>query len=215
MPTPEIETFTLGPFATNCYVVSIVGDASKACWIVDASFGPGVMVDHVRERGLRPSQLILTHAHADHIAGVEELREAFPEMKVLLHRAEKEFMTSPALNLSAGFPPYVICREADRLLEGGETLTLAGTAWRVLHTPGHSPGGIALVHDESGTAIVGDTLFFGSVGRFDFPTSNERDLVRSIRETLYRLPPETKVLPGHGPATTIGREMRQNEFVRA
>lgn len=103
----------------------------------------------------------------------------------------------------------------DRTLEGGEELTLAGTTWRVLHTPGHSPGGITLVHDASNTAIVGDTLFAGSVGRSDFPTSDPDALVRSIRDTLYALPDDTRVLPGHGPATTIGREKRSNPFVRA
>ena len=215
MPTPDIEAFTLGPFATNCYVVSIPGSPDKSCWIIDASFGPGVMIDHIRAAGLTPTALILTHAHADHIAGVEEVRAAFPGVPVLLHEAEREFLANPALNLSAGFPPYVICKPADRLLKGGETLTLSGTAWRVLHTPGHSPGGITLLHDESSTALVGDTLFLNSVGRFDFPTSNEADLTRSIQEILYTLPPETKVLPGHGPPTTSARERKSNPFVRA
>jgi len=215
MATPEIETFTLGPFATNCYVVSVEGSADRACWIVDASFGPGVMVDWVRERGLKPAALILTHAHADHIAGVEEVRAAFPGIEVMLHRAEAAFLGDPVLNLSAGFPPSVRCGSAERLLEGGEALELSGTHWRVLHTPGHSPGGLTLVHDGSGTALVGDTLFFGSVGRHDFPTSDEAALVRSIREVLYRLPESTRVFPGHGPPTDIGREKRVNQFVRA
>lgn len=220
MPTPEIETFTLGPFATNCYVVSMpvtpgTAGTQKDCWIIDASFGPAVMIDHIRSKGLNPKALILTHAHADHIAGVEEVRAAFPSIKVLLHAAEREFLANPVLNLSAGFPPYITCRPADQLLEGGETLMLAGTPWRVLHTPGHSPGGITLVHDDSHTALVGDTLFHDSIGRFDFPTSNQSDLVKSIQQSLYKLPAETKVFPGHGPTTTIAREMKHNQFVRA
>lgn len=222
--TPEIACFTLGPFATNCYVVSFPKDGSagsadsagrRACWIVDASFGPGAMIEHIRSRGLRPEMLILTHAHADHIAGVEEVRRAFPGVPVAIHRAEADFLADPVLNLSAGFPPTIRCGPAERLLEGGETLMLGGEGFRVLHTPGHSPGGITLVHDVSGTALVGDTLFAGSVGRVDFPTSRAPDLVRSVREVLYRLADSTRVLPGHGPATTIGREKRSNPFVPA
>lgn len=231
MSAPLIETITLGPFATNCYIVA--ADASDAahehaatsgaasgggvrgCWIIDASFGPGALIDRVHELGLRPEALILTHAHADHIAGVDEVCEAFPGLIVWLHESEREFTGSPALNLSAGFPPYVTCRAADRLLRGGEVLKLDDTRWRVLHTPGHSPGGITLVNDEHRVAIVGDTLFAGSVGRFDFPTSDEKALVRSIKELLYALPEDTTVYPGHGPPTTIGREKRSNPFVRA
>lgn len=211
----RIECFTLGPFATNCYVVSPEGQGPGGgpCWIVDASFGPGVMIDHVRSRGLRPEMLVLTHAHADHIAGVEEVRSAFPGITVALHRAEAGFLANPALNLSAGFPPFVVCGAAERLLEGGEALELGGERFRVLHTPGHSPGGVTLVHDASGCALVGDTLFRDSVGRVDFPTSNPGELVRSIRGVLYALPESTKVYPGHGPVTTIGREMRGNPFV--
>ncbi|MFM9959021.1 MAG: MBL fold metallo-hydrolase [Phycisphaerales bacterium] len=212
-PHPTIATFTLGPFATNCYVVSFPG--SNSCWIVDASFGPEPITDHIRENALTPELLILTHAHADHIAGVEDLREAFSGLPVALHRAEAEFLANPVLNLSAGFPPSIRCGPAERLLDGNETLTLASEPFRILHTPGHSPGGITIAHDPSGTALVGDTLFHDSVGRSDFPTSNPADLIRSIRTVLYKLPPETTIYPGHGPRTTIAREMQRNPFVPA
>ncbi|MCL4742023.1 MAG: MBL fold metallo-hydrolase [Phycisphaerales bacterium] len=212
-PAPTIEIVTLGPWETNCHIVSVPG--SDECWIVDAGFDPAPLIDAVRRRGLRPTALLLTHAHLDHIGGVGEVLRAFPGTPIWLHAAETRWLNDPELNLSAAVGMPVTTPGPDRTLEGGEELTLAGTTWRVLHTPGHSPGGITLVHDASNTAIVGDTLFAGSVGRSDFPTSDPDALVRSIRDTLYALPDDTRVLPGHGPATTIGREKRSNPFVRA
>lgn len=206
MPT----AFTLGPFQTNCYVVEHAGD----CWFIDASFGPGPMVAHARSRGLAPRALIFTHAHADHIAGAGEIVRAFPGLGVMIHRAEERWLTDAGENLSAGMGMPITAPPATRLLEDGEVLTLAGQAWKVIHTPGHSPGGITLFQAEEGLAIVGDALFAGSIGRTDFPGSDFATLERSIRTRLYTLPEATRVLAGHGPATTIGRERLSNPFVR-
>ncbi len=134
---------------------------------------------------------------------------------MLVHENEAAFLTDPGLNLSGDYGLPMASRGPDRTLRGGEELRLGPSKWQVLFTPGHSPGGITLYCAQAGAALVGDVLFAGSVGRFDFPTSNESDLVRSIREVLYRLPDETKVYSGHGPPTTIGREKKSNQFVRA
>lgn len=211
-PTPVVAGFSLGPYQTNCYVVSVPGD--PACWIVDAGFEPGPLIEHVRSEGLTPRLLLLTHAHVDHIAGIFEVRRAFPGLPVCVHEAESEWLTNPLLNLSqlGGFP--VTAPEPDRLLRDGEQLALGRTTWQILHTPGHSPGGIALVHEASRTALVGDALFAGSIGRTDFPGSDHETLIRSIRTRLFALPPETRIYPGHGPPTTIGRERSANPFVR-
>lgn len=205
-----VQSLPLGPFATNCYLVSV----SDACWIIDASFDPEPMLARIREQNLTPEALILTHAHIDHIAGLSDIRGAFPDIPVMIHKAEQLWLGNPDLNLSRESGRSMKFAAPNRLLRGGETLELGGAGFRVFHTPGHSPGGITLYHPDSGVAIVGDTLFAGSIGRFDFPTSDEETLLRSIRETLYELPPETRVLPGHGPETTIGREMHSNPFVR-
>lgn len=205
----------LGPFETNCYVVRPEPLARGGpCWIVDAGFEPGALVSLVRDRALRPELLILTHAHGDHIAGVREVLAAYPGLPLLIHEAEAEWLSDPDLNLSAAIGMPVTTPRADRLLKGGDVLELAGSRWRVLHTPGHSPGGITLHNAEDRAALVGDALFAGSVGRTDFPGSDAGTLARSIREKLYTLPDETVAYPGHGPETTIGREKRTNPFVR-
>lgn len=208
----RLQRFVLGPFETNCYLVQ-AGSGSE-CWIVDAGFEPQPMLEAIREQGLSPSKLVLTHAHIDHIAGIEAVREVFPALPILIHEAERTFLEEPSLNLSTMMGMPISAPPADETLAEGDQLEIGDERWRVLFTPGHSPGGITLYHEPSGQALVGDTLFHGSIGRFDFPTSNERQLYASIREKLYALPDEVRVYPGHGPPTTIGQERRHNPFVR-
>jgi hydroxyacylglutathione hydrolase len=210
---PGIAAFALGPFETNCYVVTPSG-TGKDCWIVDASFEPEDLIEHVRSAGLIPKALILTHAHVDHIAGVGEVLRAFPGLPIHIHADEEAWLNDPMLNLSAMMGTPVTSPMASRLLREGDELTLGGDTWRILHTPGHSPGGITLYHEPSRSAIVGDALFSGSIGRTDFPGSDHETLVRSIKQKLYTLPDQTSIYPGHGPPSTVGREKRSNPFVR-
>ena len=214
--SPRITPFVLGPFETNCYVVQVPAGESgeRPCWIVDAGFDPDEMIRFIQSEGLKPVAAVLTHAHADHIAGLASVRRAFPGIPILIHEAEADWLGDPMLNLSAmgGIP--ITAPRADRLLADGERLYLGESEWEVRHTPGHSPGGIALIHEPSHQALVGDALFAGSVGRSDFPGSDPEVLARSIRSRLYTLPDRTRVFPGHGPPTTIGREKRSNPFVR-
>lgn len=203
--------FALGPFETNCYIVGVEG--SDACWIVDAGYEPGELIEGVRAAGLKPRALILTHAHADHIAGVREVLEAFPGTPVWMHEAEREWLKDPTLNLSANIGLAVTAPPPDATLEHGQDLELEGTRWRVLYTPGHSPGGITVYCADAGLALVGDSLFAGSIGRTDFVGSSHETLLSSIRDHLYTLPDATVVLPGHGPQTTVGQEKRHNPFV--
>ncbi|MFW6060918.1 MAG: MBL fold metallo-hydrolase [Phycisphaeraceae bacterium] len=207
----HIETFTLGDWMTNCYVVRV---ASGACWIVDAGFDPAPMLRYIDEHGLSPRQVVLTHAHVDHIAGLDAVRKRWPELPILIHEAEREFLTDVALNLSIVLEQPIIAPDATDTLAHGQMLTLDGIAFEVRHTPGHSPGGITLYQREHGVALAGDALFAGSIGRTDFPTSDHAALMRAIREQLLTLPNETRVLPGHGPETTIGRERVGNPFLQ-
>lgn len=205
-----IRTFPLGQWQTNCHVVSSGG----ACWIVDAGFDPAPMLEFIDEQGLAVEKVILTHAHLDHIGGLHEVRQRYPEVPILIHADETAFLTDTGLNLSAmaGVGP-VVAPEATGTLAQGDAVTLNSHSFEVRHTPGHSPGGITLVNMEHAVAIVGDTLFAGSIGRYDFPTSDGPTLMRSIREQLMTLPDETRVLPGHGPMTTIGDERKTNPYL--
>ena len=213
--TPEIayRGFALGPFETNCYVIH--PREQNTCWIVDAGFEPEELIAYVQRRALVPEALVLTHAHADHIAGVREVLTAFPGTPVWIHEAERDWLGDPQLNLSAAMGLGVTAPGPDATLTHDQELDLGGSRWRVLHTPGHSPGGITLYCESAGLALVGDALFAGSIGRTDFPCCSFETLAASIREQLYPLPDATRALPGHGPETTIGREKATNPFVRA
>ncbi|MCC5829916.1 MAG: MBL fold metallo-hydrolase [Phycisphaeraceae bacterium] len=206
----DIQTFTLGDFQTNCYLLQ---PEDGGCWFVDAGQAPEPMIRAAEAAGKEPAGVLLTHAHADHIAGLDAITGRWPGIAIHIHPEEAAFLTDPWLNLSAMMGHNLIAPEATGHLQDGMELRIGSTTWSVLHTPGHSPGGITLYCAQLATAIVGDTLFAQSIGRYDFPTSDGPTLMASIRQRLLTLPDETRVLPGHGPATTIGDEKRLNPFL--
>lgn len=213
--SPRIERFTLGPFETNCYLVREPEGSGERAWVVDVSFDPGAMIRRAKELGVGLEAIVLTHAHVDHIAGIPELLAEFPGTPIWIHEQEREWLGDPERNLSALMGQPVSVPGAARVLRDGEEVAIGACRWSVLHTPGHSPGGIGLHHAGSSTLISGDALFAGSIGRTDFPGCDHRQLLESIRAKYYTLPGETRVLPGHGASTTIERERRSNPFVRA
>ncbi|MBX3356176.1 MAG: MBL fold metallo-hydrolase [Phycisphaeraceae bacterium] len=217
--TPLIRSFPLGDYETNCFIVT-VPDAERPeerrdAWIVDLGQRPGVLLDTVAREGLKIRAMLFTHAHADHIAGVDEgIRRLGADVPRLAHPLEAAAFEDPQLNLSAFIAAPISMSPPTGAINDGDTLELAGTRWRVMHTPGHSPGGVTLFHAASGQAIVGDTLFAGSIGRTDFPTSDPGAMWHSLTTVLMGLPDEVRVFPGHGPTTTIGAERRSNPFLR-
>lgn len=214
MASPIITPFVLGDYQTNCFVVTADSPNSpQPCTIVDCGFEPDEMFEWIESRKLSPTQILLTHAHVDHIAGVDAALNRFGKIPIAIHETEREFCGDPLLNLSGWGGMSVTCTEPDRELRKNQLIDINGTTWRVLHTPGHSPGGVCFVHDDSNQAIVGDTLFAGSIGRFDFPTSDPEKLRHSLHHVLMNLPDEMTIFPGHGPSTTIGRERRSNPFL--
>lgn len=215
-PRPQIAVRPLGMWQTNCHVISVPGGPDpKGCWIVDCGQKPQPLIAAVREAGLTPRGILLTHCHLDHIMGIDEVLAAFGPLPILCHTLEREWNAEPMLNLSAalggGFEVRVTAPTS--LLDDGQALDLCGTTWLVRHVPGHSPGSVAYIHLASRQAISGDVLFAGGVGRTDFPGCSGRDLKRSIAEVLMRLPDDLTIYPGHGPRTTIGQERRTNPYV--
>jgi glyoxylase-like metal-dependent hydrolase (beta-lactamase superfamily II) len=207
----RIECFTLGAWQTNCYVAWIRGRVE--CWVIDAGFEPDPMIDFINQQRLTPSRLILTHGHLDHIAGVAAFKKKWPDLPLAIHEWETEFLTNPAMNLSYMVDMKLTAPPADVGLLNGQQLDMGSLAFHIRHTPGHSPGGISLYQPDHHVAFVGDALFAGSIGRYDFPHSDGRQLLQSIATRLLTLPDETRVLPGHGPETTIGHERRHNPYL--
>jgi hydroxyacylglutathione hydrolase len=208
----KIDHLILGAFETNCYILR-ENDTGTDCLIVDTGLEAGELVEFLQEHSLNPIAVVLTHGHADHIRGVNVLRESFPAIKVYIHKLDAAMLAGGMDNLSDLAGVRVKTKPADVLLEEGDIIELAGIRLEVLHTPGHTPGGISLCARDEGIVFVGDTLFADSVGRTDFPGASGSTLINCIREKLLKLPEDTKVLPGHGPTTTIGREKRHNPFL--
>lgn len=200
----RIETFPVGPFESNCYLLEEQG----ACLLVD----PGAEAARlITAAPSTPTAILLTHGHADHVGALPELTAAWPGVPVLLHAADLVWVFRP----ETAIPPYY-----DALPPGSVRIApLATGRWaagpfvlEILATPGHTPGGVCLYVPVAAAVFTGDTLFEGTVGRTDLPGSDPRALSESLRQ-LTRLPEDTRVYPGHAGATTIGRELATNYFL--
>lgn len=205
----EIKSYPLGPLATNAYV--LMNPETKRCVVIDPGMNPSRLLDRVRE--LEVEAILLTHAHFDHIGGVEQLRK-LKGSPVYLHDGEADWLGDPELNGSARWPevgPPFTVSEAEFSLKDGQTLELLGEQIKVYHTPGHSPGSVSFHWDNH--LFGGDVLFHTGVGRTDLHGGSSKELYDSIHRVFFKLPAETTVYPGHGPTTTIGFEKQHNPYV--
>ncbi|MFH1719750.1 MAG: MBL fold metallo-hydrolase [Planctomycetota bacterium] len=207
----KIDRLTLGAYETNCYVLRD-GEASRDCLVIDPGLEADALIDFISEHELNPVAVVLTHGHIDHIAGLPVLREQFPGIKVHIHELDARMLTEPQTNLSLMSGVVFSTEPEDVALHEQDVIEQAGVKLLVLHTPGHTPGGICLYLKDDDVAFVGDTLFAGSIGRTDFPGGSTSQLLNSVREKLFTLPDQTKAYPGHGPETTIAEEKAHNPF---
>jgi len=180
--------------------------------IIDPGADPEKIMDAVNRLGVEVRQIVLTHSHFDHVLAVEPVRSMTGAV-VAIHEREAEHLTHPPTLFRFFDPDISRGLAADQFLHDQDVLSVGDLKARVIHTPGHSPGGVSLYMASEGVVFCGDSLFRDGMGRTDFPGSSRHLLVRSIRMRLFALPDETIVYPGHGPHTTIGRERRHNPWV--
>ena len=202
--------FTAGSFAENGYLV--VCDDETTGIVVDPGAAASGMLDAIREEDLSIAAILLTHSHLDHVEGVNRILEDW-DVPLYLHPDDQPLYDHVAeqakrFGVEMEEPP-----PPDRTLEHGQVLEFGGSSFEVRHCPGHAPGHVIFWEEEAGVALVGDVVFQGSIGRTDLPGGNFKQLMTSIREQVLSLPDETRLLPGHGPETTVGDERRGNPFL--
>lgn len=207
----KIMYMVLGPFMTNTYI--LYNEATMEGLVVDPSFSPQQYIKAIEEKKIHLTSIFLTHAHVDHMAGMNELRKAFPEARMYMDKRDRPFLRDPERNLSYMFPTPTLVDDADVWVKDGDEIETSGYTFQVIDTSGHTPGGISFYLKKEGIVFTGDSLFQGSIGRTDFPGGSMKELTGSIRKNLFALPDSTVVLSGHGEQTTIGQEKRTNPFL--
>src|SRR5690554_1906729 len=199
----KLGCFVSGELAVNTYL--LWDEKTKDAVCIDPGSPAGELLAVVEKNKLSLTRIVLTHGHADHIQGVPEVKAA-TGAAVLIHPADAPMLSNPLLNLSQHFGKDLVIHP-DSLLADGDVICVGGVILEVRHTPGHTPGGICLIGPEM--VFCGDLIFAGSIGRTDLPGGDQETLVKSAGG-IMKLPGETRILPGHGPETTVGRERLEN-----
>lgn len=203
------KSFPVGPLQCNC---TVIGDTETGIgYVFDPGGDAARIMATVENLGLKIVGIIHTHAHLDHILAAGEIRKQ-TGAPVWLHRSDKNLWDSLEMQCRMWGVPYSPVGDPDHWIEDEQDLECGGNC---IHTPGHTPGSTSFYFEGASLLIAGDTLFMGSVGRTDFPGGDMGQLKKSIQQKIYRLDESAVVVPGHGPETSIGREMRSNAFVRA
>lgn len=211
----EIHGITVGPFQENCYFLIDKGSGDMV--IVDPGDEPDRLLEMRRRLGNgRIVEIWNTHGHIDHINANAAIKGNSDGAPISIHEIEEEWLQSAELNLAAMAGLPFVPSTADRTWQGGETLHAVGREWEIHHVPGHSPGMCAIVCREEKIMLGGDLLFAGSIGRYDFPTSEPKAMIESIRGLFTEWGEDDwTVYPGHGPETTVGHERNTNVLVKA
>lgn len=204
----KVVRLPVGVYAANCYIV-YDEDIHEAV-VIDPGGAGDEILDKLNELNLKVKYIILTHGHGDHIGGVEDVRKG-TSAPVLIHEDDAELLKDDTRNLSSMMIMGSVEVIPDKLLKDGEKLVLGDYTINIIHTPGHTPGGISIKIEDN--LFTGDTLFAGSIGRTDFEGSSYEDIISSIKKKLILYPDDTAIYPGHGPSSTIGREKKYNPFI--
>jgi len=199
----------LGPIQTNVYFVK--NNETREMFIVDPAANPERIKDTILKMDGKPTAILLTHGHFDHIMAAQELKEYY-HIPICACRAEADMLRDPVKNMTEYYR-IPASFDADRYLDDNDEITIAGFRIQVMHTPGHTVGGCCYYLPEEKILFSGDTLFCGSVGRTDFPGGSMSQIITSLHRLIDNLPEETEVYPGHNSSTTIGDEKRYNPFV--
>lgn len=202
---------TGGIAGTNCFL--IVDDQTGQCVLFDApDHTVADLLNGIRDRKWDLVGLWLTHGHFDHIADHQIVRDAFPGVKVLMHRLDEPKLENPKAQ-SFILPFTIPPGKADGFVDDGQVLSFGSLLCRVIHTPGHAPGHVMYYFESDGVLVGGDLIIAGAIGRYDLPDSNFEDLAASIRKVM-KLPSDTKLLPGHGEPSTLKYELETNPYVQ-
>ena len=198
----------VGPLQVNCFILA--DEKTKEAVVIDPGDDAQDILKIIRDKGFNVKYIVITHGHFDHVGANKALKDA-TGAELLIHEGDAPVMASASQHSQAFGMNTQSSPRADRYVKHGDIITAGEVSLKVLHTPGHSPGGISLL--DQGMVFTGDSLFAGSIGRTDLPGGDLMTLIRSIKTNLMTLPDDTKVFCGHGPATTIGEERKENPFL--
>lgn len=204
-----VKKIAVGMLETNCYV--IYDDVTKIGACVDPGGSKERILSFLQEEGIELQKILLTHGHFDHVGALHKLKE-HTNATVSIGKFEKKLLSKPEENLSSQFG-VEISLTADHYLEDREMIKVGDMELQTIFTPGHTKGGVCFYLEKEHILFSGDTLFFNSVGRTDFPTGNMEELSNSVHGRLFVLPDDVKVYPGHGSETTIGYEKKSNMMI--
>lgn len=202
-----VECLTVGPLMENCYILG--DEKSKKSAVIDPGDEPERIVEKLKKKRLNCEYILLTHAHVDHVSGIKGVVEA-TGARVYIHKNDAFMLkAAPVQALAFGMKPFMPPK-IEKYLEDGEVIEFGDLKVKIIHTPGHSSGGICFLVENC--IFVGDTIFQGSIGRTDLPGGNYNELINSVETKIWTLPDDTIIYPGHGPETTVGYEKKYNPF---